>query len=149
MILAAIDIGSNAARLLVVEVQYKKSKVHFKELNYVRIPLRLGFDVFQNGSIGNSKKEELFDMMLAFSLLMKLHKVEHYLAYATSAMRDATNKKEVIETIQYKTGMNVQVISGDEEATIIFENHIAEYLSESKSYLYIDVGGGSTRINTL
>ncbi len=146
MILAAIDIGSNAARLLVVEVQYKKSKTHFKELNYVRIPLRLGFDVFQNGSIGNSKKEALFDMMHAFSLLMKLHNVDHYLAYATSAMRDAMNQTEVIETIQSKTGIHVQIISGDEEATIIFENHIAEYLTESKSYLYIDVGGGSTEL---
>ena len=146
MILAAIDIGSNAARLLMCEVVKHGSEVEFNKLNLIRIPLRLGFDVFEKGYIGFRKKKMLLNTMNAFSALMKVYEVDHYIACATSAMRDASNSKEIIKEIKVETGVKVEVISGDLEAEIIYENHIAELLDANKSYLYIDVGGGSTEV---
>ena len=146
MILAAIDIGSNAARLLMCEVVKHGSEIEFNKLNLIRIPLRLGFDVFEKGYIGFRKKKMLLNTMNAFSALMKVYEVDHYIACATSAMRDASNSKEIIKEIKVETGVKVEVISGDLEAEIIYENHIAELLDANKSYLYIDVGGGSTEV---
>ena len=146
MILAAIDIGSNAARLLISEVVKNDKEIEFNKLNLIRIPLRLGFDVFEKGSIGLKKKKMLINTINAFSALMKVYEVDHYIACATSAMRDASNSKEIIKEIKVDTGIKVEVISGDLEAEIIYENHIAELLDATKSYLYIDVGGGSTEV---
>jgi exopolyphosphatase/guanosine-5'-triphosphate,3'-diphosphate pyrophosphatase len=146
LILAAIDIGSNAARLLISEVVKHDKEIEFNKLNLIRIPLRLGFDVFEKGYIGFRKKKMLINTIDAFSALMKVYEVDHYIACATSAMRDASNSKEIIREIKADTGIKVEVISGDLEAEIIYENHIAELLDASKSYLYIDVGGGSTEV---
>lgn len=146
MILAAIDIGSNAARLLISEVVKHDKEIEFNKLNLIRIPLRLGFDVFEKGYIGFKKKKMLINTIDAFSALMKVYEVDHYIACATSAMRDASNSKEIIKEIKAETGIKVEVISGDLEAEIIYENHIAELLDANKSYLYIDVGGGSTEV---
>ncbi len=146
MILAAIDIGSNAARLLICEVIKTGTKTELNKLNLIRIPLRLGFDVFEKGYIGFRKKKMLVNTIDAFSALMKVYEVDHYIACATSAMRDASNSKEIIKEIKADTGIKIDVITGDLEAEIIYENHIAELLDPNKSYLYMDVGGGSTEI---
>lgn len=146
MILAAIDIGSNAARLLICEVIKKGATTEFNKLNLIRIPLRLGFDVFEKGYIGFRKKKMLLNTIDAFSALMKVYEVDHYIACATSAMRDASNSKEIIKEIKDEIGVKIDIITGDLEAEIIYENHIAELLDANKSYLYMDVGGGSTEI---
>ncbi len=146
MILAAIDIGSNAARLLICEVIKKGATNEFNKLNLIRIPLRLGFDVFEKGYIGFRKKKMLLNTIDAFSALIKVYEVDHYIACATSAMRDASNSKEIIKEIKDEIGIKIDIITGDLEAEIIYENHIAEMLDANKSYLYMDVGGGSTEI---
>ena len=148
MRIAAIDIGSNAARLLINEViETKKGKPEFTKLNLLRIPLRLGMDVFTKGEIGPERKTMVLDSMGVFSDLMKIYKVEHYRACATSAMRDAKNGPEIIKEVKKNSGINIEIISGDEEASLVFENHIAEGLDKNFAYLYIDVGGGSTELN--
>lgn len=147
MILAAIDIGSNAARLLISEASiYKDGTVDFTKLQLLRIPLRLGFDVFDNGVVTDAKKRKLLETLKAYRLLMNIYNVEGYKACATSAMRDATNGQQVLKEIQDQTGFDVKIISGLEEANILYETHIAENLTVNKSYLYIDVGGGSTEV---
>lgn len=147
MILAAIDIGSNAARLLISEASvYKDGTVDFTKLTLLRIPLRLGFDVFDKGSVSEEKKKKLIETLKAYKLLMNIYNVQHYRACATSAMRDATNGAEILKEIKSETGMDINIITGQEEATILYETHIAEKLSDNKSYLYIDVGGGSTEV---
>ncbi len=146
MILAAIDIGSNAVRLLISEVVKKDKELGFNKLCLLRIPVRLGFDVFEKGHIGGQKKKMLINTIKAFNNLMKVYEVEHYMACATSAMRDAENAKEIIKEIKSETTIEIEVITGELEAEIIYENHIAELLDNDKSYLYIDVGGGSTEI---
>jgi exopolyphosphatase/guanosine-5'-triphosphate,3'-diphosphate pyrophosphatase len=146
LILAAIDIGSNAARLLICEVVRKGKEIEFNRLNIVRIPLQLGFDVFETGFIGSKKKKMLIDTIKAYKQLMKVYEVEHYMACATSAMRDAQNSKEIIKEIESETSIEIEVISGELEAEIIYENHIAELLDTTDSYLYMDVGGGSTEL---
>lgn len=147
MILAAIDIGSNASRLLISEALiYKDGNVDFTKLNLLRVPLRLGIDVFDKGFITDERKNHLIETMKAYKLLMNIYKVEHMKACATSAMRDATNGQHIIAEVLDQTGINIEIISGHEEANIIYETHIAEKLSFNKSYLYIDVGGGSTEM---
>jgi len=147
VILAAIDIGSNAARLLICETSvYIDGTVDFTKLTLLRIPLRLGFDVFDNGAVTDEKKQKLIETIKAYKLLMNIYNVEAFKACATSAMRDATNGQKILEEIHAETGMKIDIITGQEEANIIYETHIAEKLSDNKSYLYIDVGGGSTEI---
>ncbi len=147
MMLAAIDIGSNAARLLISEVKEpKKGKPEFTKLNLLRIPLRLGLDVFAKGEIGADRKEMLTGSMRIFSDMMKVYKVQHYRACATSAMRDARNGREIIKQVKKESGIDIEIISGDAEAALVFENHIAEGLDKDFAYLYIDVGGGSTEL---
>lgn len=147
MILAAIDIGSNAARLLISDASpYKNGAVDFTKLTLLRIPLRLGFEVFENGVISDEKEKQLIDSMKAYKLLMDIYKVESYRACATSAMRDAKNGAKIIKDVFEQTGIKIEIIGGHEEANIIYETHIAENLSSDKSYLYIDVGGGSTEV---
>jgi exopolyphosphatase/guanosine-5'-triphosphate,3'-diphosphate pyrophosphatase len=147
MIIAAIDIGSNAARLLINEVtDQKEGKPQFTKLNLLRIPLRLGMDVFTKGEIGAEREKMILEAMEVFSKLMKIYKVEHYRACATSAMRDAKNGQEIIEQVAQNTGITIEIITGDQEASLVFENHIAEGLEKDHDYLYIDVGGGSTEL---
>lgn len=146
MIIAAIDIGSNAARLLINEVKTEKGQTEFVKLNLLRIPLRLGMDVFTLGKIGEERKTMVLDSMKVFSDLMKIYKVEHFRACATSAMRDASNGKEIIEKVKETSGISIEIISGDEEASLVYENHAEKSLDQNFSYLYIDVGGGSTEL---
>ena len=127
MKIAAIDIGSNAARLLINEVtEPKKGKPQFTKLNLLRIPLRLGMDVFTKGEIGPERIQMVLDSMSVFSSLMKIYKVEHYRACATSAMRDAKNGQEIIKKVKKNSNLDIEIISGDEEASLVFENHIAD-----------------------
>ncbi|MEY3347990.1 MAG: exopolyphosphatase [Bacteroidota bacterium] len=147
MRLAAIDIGTNACRLLISEViTPEKGSPRFNKLNLVRVPLRLGFDVFETGEISKPKKGMILQTMKAYAHLMNAYRVDKHIAVATSAMRDAKNKSEVVRKIFLETGINIQVISGDFEASLIYESHIAEHLNTDNSYLYIDVGGGSTEV---
>ena len=147
MRLAAIDIGSNAARLLITDAtMMADGKPEFSKLNLVRIPLRLGFDVFERGEISVLKSEMILETMKAYAHLLKAYDVHHIKACATSAMRDAGNSNDIIRRVKLETGIEIKVISGDEEASLIYENHIAENLDKAHSYLYIDVGGGSTEL---
>lgn len=146
MKLAAIDIGSNAARLLISEVIIDDGTPIFSKLNLVRVPLRLGFDVFEKGEISKERQSMVLDTMKAFSSLMKAYEVVAYKACATSAMRDAANGNEVIELVKKEAGVKIEIITGDKEASYIYENHVAENLDKEHSYLYIDVGGGSTEL---
>lgn len=148
MRLAAIDIGSNAARLLISEVLYtNEGKPQFNKLNLVRVPLRLGFDVFERGEISKPKRGMIMQTMKAYQHLMEVYEIEHVKACATSAMRDAANSEDIIRKVKLETGIEIKIISGDEEANMIYENHIAENLDKEHSYLYVDVGGGSTELN--
>ena len=147
MKLAAIDIGSNAARLLISEVtkQPKQDPV-FNKINLVRVPLRLGFDVFETGEISKAKVKMLMQTLKAYQHLLEAYEIKHVYACATSAMRDARNSKDIIRKVKLETGIEIKVISGQEEASFIYENHVAENLDSDHSYLYIDVGGGSTEL---
>ena len=148
MKLAAIDIGSNAARLLISEVRDDETaRPEFIKLNLIRVPLRLGFDVFDKGEISKQRIAMLIQTIKAFSFLLKAYGVEHVKACATSAMRDALNGAEIIKQVKLETGIKINIISGDEEAAMIYENHIAENLDREHAYLYIDVGGGSTELS--
>jgi exopolyphosphatase / guanosine-5'-triphosphate,3'-diphosphate pyrophosphatase len=145
--LAAIDIGSNAARLLINDViQIPDGPTNFIKLTLVRVPLRLGFDVFETGTLSDLKIEKLIKTIQSYKLLLDVYEVDHLKACATSAMRDATNAPEILQLVKEETGINIQVISGQEEATFIYENHVAENMNKDSSYLYIDVGGGSTEL---
>lgn len=147
MKLAAIDIGSNAARLLITEVmEGPQAKPEFIKITLVRVPLRLGFDVFEKGRISEEKTDMLLKTIKAYKLLIDVYNVKHLITAATSAMRDAENTKEILQKVKAETGMEIRVISGEEEASYIYENHVAENLNNQESYLYIDVGGGSTEL---
>lgn len=146
MRLAAIDIGSNAARLLIADVLEYKGTPQFNKVNLIRVPLRLGFDVFENAEISKHKRGMILQTMKAYNHLMNVYDVQHVKACATSAMRDAKNSADIIRKVKLETGIEIKILSGDEEATMIFENHIAENLDKQHAYLYIDVGGGSTEL---
>lgn len=147
MKLAAIDIGSNAARLLISDViNVAPDKYDFVKLTLVRVPLRLGFDVFEMGYISEARKQKLIKTIKSYKLLLDVYEVDHFITAATSAMRDAENAKAILAEVEKETGINLKVISGEEEATYIYENHIAENMNKEESYLYIDVGGGSTEL---
>jgi exopolyphosphatase/guanosine-5'-triphosphate,3'-diphosphate pyrophosphatase len=145
--LAAIDIGSNAARLLISEVtEEPKGELTFNKLNLIRVPLRLGFDVFETGEIPKTKINKVVETIKAYKHLLSIYDVKYLKACATSAMRDARNSDDIIRKVKLETGVDITIISGDEEASYIYENHIAENLDKDHSYLYIDVGGGSTEL---
>ncbi len=147
MKLAAIDIGSNAARLLITEViETENEQPNFNKINLVRVPLRLGFDVFEYGEISKQKRHMIMETMKAYKHLLNAYQISHIKACATSAMRDAKNSNDIIRKVRLETGIEIKVISGDEEANYIYENHVAENLDKLHSYLYIDVGGGSTEL---
>ena len=145
--LAAIDIGSNAMRLLIVNaIENGKSDIVFKKASLVRVPIRLGEDVFETGTISRPKIEMLVHAVKGYAYLLKAWKITHYRACATSAMREAVNGQEIAKLIQEQTGIDIEIISGKEEARLIFANHIEKLFDENKNYLYVDVGGGSTEL---
>jgi exopolyphosphatase/guanosine-5'-triphosphate,3'-diphosphate pyrophosphatase len=146
MRLAAIDIGSNAARLLISDAKSENDRVTFNKVNLIRVPLRLGLDVFSIGEISSHRTEMIIQTMKAYRHLLNVYEVKHLKACATSAMRDAKNSVEIITKVKEQTGIEIEVISGSDEASFIYENHIAENLDKDHSYLYIDVGGGSTEL---
>ena len=150
MRLAAIDIGSNAARLLISDVVPSKmtNSPHpeFIKMALIRVPLRLGFDVFDKGEISPLKTDKIIKTIKSYKYLLDVYEVKHLKACATSAMRDAVNSGDIIKKIKTETGIEIEIISGREEASFIYENHIAENLNKDESYLYIDVGGGSTEL---
>ncbi|MBP0902305.1 Ppx/GppA phosphatase family protein [Mariniflexile gromovii] len=147
---AAIDIGSNAVRLLISNIIEQKGKpVQFKKNSLVRVPIRLGADVFVNNRISKENTQRLVDTMLAFKLLMKSHKVVKYKACATSAMRESTNGKQVVDLILKNSEISIDVIGGEEEAAIIAATDLNSYIDPSKTYLYVDVGGGSTEFTVI
>jgi exopolyphosphatase/guanosine-5'-triphosphate,3'-diphosphate pyrophosphatase len=146
MRLAAIDIGSNAARLLISDVTINNGRAEFNKVNLVRVPLRLGFDVFEKKEISPERADMILHTIKAYKHLLDAYGVRHIKAAATSAMRDAINAREIIERVRDETGIPIEVISGGSEAALIYENHIAENMDTDHAYLYIDVGGGSTEL---
>ncbi|WP_316813809.1 exopolyphosphatase [Pedobacter heparinus] len=144
---AAIDIGSNAVRLLIADISKTDNGYGFKKNTLVRVPLRLGDDAFLDHYISERKVEELLKTMSAFKNLMEVYHVSEYLACATSAMREAENGTEIIKKIKKQCNIDLEIIAGQREANIIYANHIEENLDIKKSYLYIDVGGGSTELS--
>lgn len=142
---AAIDIGSNAVRLLVSNVIEKQdSETQFRKSSLVRVPIRLGADSFVTGKISDSNMQRMINALEAFKLLMKVHGVEHYKACATSAMREASNGRAVAQKIKEETGIIIDIIGGKEEAKIISSTDLKTLIKSDKTYLYVDVGGGST-----
>lgn len=147
MKLGAIDIGSNAMRLLISDVvDGPDGQPEFVKQALVRVPIRLGMDVFEIGRISEGKAEKLVKSIEAYKLLLDVYDVPHLKACATAAMRDAANGPELIERIKKETGISIEIITGQQEAAFIYENHVAENLNSDESYLYIDVGGGSTEL---
>lgn len=140
--LAAIDIGSNAARILIKRVEKTPKGIHMKKLQFLRIPLRLGMDVFKEGRIGKDREKMLVRTMKVFRHLIVLYDVKDYMIYATSAFRDAKNGESILRDIRKKTKMEINVISGEEEALTIHDNFHA-----AGNLLYMDVGGGSTELS--
>ncbi len=143
---AAIDIGSNAVRLLFSNVYDNGNSTSFKKAELIRIPIRLGEDSFLQGAISEKKVEKLITAMKAFKYLIDVYDAIDYRACATSAMRDANNSKEIIERVRKEAGITIELIDGKTEADIIYANHIEENLDKNNAYLYIDIGGGSTEI---
>ncbi len=143
---AAIDIGSNAIRILFYNVFVDDKEPVFKKISLTRLPIRLGEDVFTEGVISEKKIRKLIRSMAAFKALMDVHEVSAYRAYATSAMREAENGLEVIQKVFFETGIVINIIDGNTEADVIFTNKITENPDPKKSYLFIDVGGGSTEL---
>ena len=139
---AAIDIGSNAVRCLISEVTRETDRP--TKLKLLRVPLRLGFDTFLEGEISKKRVANILRLMKCYQLLMEIYEVQHYRACATSAMRDARNGPEIVNRVKIETNLDIEIISGREEAHIIFETHAADRFNHRRNYLYIDVGGGST-----
>ena len=146
---AAIDIGSNAVRLLIKSVDMEEGTASFVKEQLLRVPLRLGEDTFSVGTISKEKGKRLLRLMKSYRQLMKIYGVKRYRACATSAVRDAANGPELIREISRKTGIKIEVIGGEEEARLIYDNHIEEMLDRRYDYLYVDVGGGSTEISLI
>lgn len=147
MRLAAIDIGSNAARLLISDVSIQDNgKPVFQKINLIRVPLRLGFDVFEQQEISPEKEAMIMNTLKAYRYLLDAYEVQHLKAAATSAMRDASNAASILQRIKAETNIDIEIITGDAEAALIYENHVAENMDKDHSYLYIDVGGGSTEL---
>ena len=146
---AAIDIGSNAVRLLIKHVEETGGTPEMSKVLMVRVPMRLGFDVFATGAISDKKAKDMVRLMKAYRQLMRVYDVEDYRACATSAMRDARNGSAVIRRIARKAGIRVEIIDGQEEARIIYNNHLTYMGDRRGNYMYVDVGGGSTEVNLL
>ncbi len=155
--LAAIDIGSNAARLLIKTATFQEDgSVNLEKQQFIRFPLRLGIDVFQDGKISEEREEQFLCMIKAFKQFMNIYNVAKYRACATSALRDATNGQKVLRRIRHRTGIDIELISGEEEARVIYDNHTEQFLETAprkngleRTFLNVDVGGGSTEISLI
>lgn len=143
---AAIDIGSNAVRLLLTKVLEIEEDNFFKKESLIRIPIRLGEDAFSDQFISKDKAERLLNTMIGFKHLMQAYQPIDYLACATEAMREAKNGDKIVDEIEKQSGIKLEIVEGKKEAEIIYSNHIEEKLDSEKSYLYVDVGGGSTEL---
>lgn len=144
---AAIDIGSNAIRLLIADILENNGSISFKKNTLVRVPLRLGDDAFLQQYISERKAADLVKSMRAFRNLIDVYKVTDYIAYATSAMREASNGADIVRTIKEEAEIDLEIITGQKEAKIIYSNHSEQNIDKNKNYLYIDVGGGSTELS--
>ncbi len=145
---AAIDIGSNAMRLLITNIVEQQGKeTQFNKSSLVRVPIRLGQDAFTVGEIADESVERMIDAMKAYKLLMKVHGVERYMACATSAMREAYNGKEVADLIEQEAGIKIEIIDGKKEAAIIASTDLKQFIKPDQTYLFVDVGGGSTEFS--
>ncbi|QQX76305.1 MULTISPECIES: Ppx/GppA phosphatase family protein [Aequorivita] len=143
----AVDIGSNAIRLLVMSVIEQEGKdTLFKKTSLVRVPIRLGAEVFLDGKISENSANRMVDAMTAFKLLMKTHNITRFRACATSAMREASNGRQVAEAIEKKSGLSINIIDGNDEAAIIASTDLKNLIQDDKVFLYVDVGGGSTEL---
>ena len=147
---AAIDIGTNAARLLIKNIDHNPlGETKFRKVLFIRYPLRLGMDVFSKGKIGKERAEMMMRMIKGFKQMMRMYDVVDYRACATSAMRDAKNGKALIKKIEKKTGIRIDLIEGKEEAGILYGNHIEKLPNKEGTFMYVDVGGGSTEITLI
>jgi exopolyphosphatase/guanosine-5'-triphosphate,3'-diphosphate pyrophosphatase len=146
---AAIDIGSNAVRILVTNVVSYKKKTVFLKNALVRVPIRLGQDAFTNGKISDKNIKRMIKSMKAFKLLMEVHGVKDYLAFATSALRDAKNGSYLVEKVLKKSGIKIEIIDGKKEAKIISNTNVFDTINKEKTFLYVDIGGGSTEFSVL
>ena len=147
---AAIDIGSNAIRLLISNViDQNKGQTYFIKNALVRVPVRLGQDTFTNGKISNKNITRIVKTIKAFKILMEIHEVENYLVYATAALREAINRNKVLEKVFESTKINIEIIDGQKEAKIISNSNIFEFIDFKKTFLYVDIGGGSTEFSIL
>lgn len=144
---AAIDIGSNAIRLLIADLLENTEPVTFKKNTLLRVPVRLGDDAFIQKKISEKKVNDLVKTMHSFRLLMEVYGVSAYLACATSAMREAENGQEIVKQVKEQAGIDLEIVGGQREAKIIYASHFEEKLDRKKNYLYIDVGGGSTELS--
>jgi exopolyphosphatase/guanosine-5'-triphosphate,3'-diphosphate pyrophosphatase len=147
--IAAIDIGSNAVRMLISYVISSGDEYLFQKNSYLRLPIRLGEDSFKNGVISNEKIILLTNAILSFKYIMKVHGVKDYKIYATSALRESINSKEVISIVKKNTDLNIELITGIKEAKIISKGNSHEKIEFNKTFLYVDVGGGSTEFSIL
>jgi len=146
--LAAIDIGSNAIRILISNVfEVEGSQPIFMKSEMVRVPIRLGEDSFTVGEISPKNIKRIIKAMKAFKLIMKINGVKHYMACATSALRESNNSEEILKKVKKKTGIKIEVIDGNREAQIISNTTIMDSIGQNKNYLYVDVGGGSTEFS--
>ncbi|HEY5589853.1 MAG TPA: Ppx/GppA family phosphatase [Paludibacter sp.] len=146
---AAIDIGSNAVRLLIKSISTDDTEKSFSKTLMIRVPLRLGQEAFVNGKISEEKSKKLIRLMKAFRHLMKVYEVTDYSVCATAAMREAKNAKELVKEIKNETDFKIDIISGQEEAIIIYESHFAYNINDNQNYILVDVGGGSTEVSLL
>jgi len=146
---AAIDVGSNAIRMLVSNVINHKGKRTILKNALVRVPIRLGEDSFTSGSISKKNKKRIVKSMKAFKMLMKVHGVKDYMAYATSALREAKNGSKVVKEVLSKSGIQIEIIDGKKEAKIISNTNVFDVVGKEKTFLYVDVGGGSTEFSIL
>ncbi len=146
---AAIDVGSNAVRLLFAQVFEHSNEPFFKKDSLFRVPIRLGEDSFVNRRISDEKADSLIKTMMAFKYLIEAYAPVDYMATATAAMREAENSHDIVNTVKQETGITLQIIDGQREAEIIYSNHVAEQLDRNGNYLYIDVGGGSTELTLI
>lgn len=144
---AAIDVGSNAVRLLIAEIIENNGSVSFKKNTLIRVPVRLGDDAFLAKNLSERKTDDLVKSMIAFRNLMDVYRVTEYMACGTSAMREAQNGAEVVQKIKDEANIDLQIVHGETEAKIIYASHAEINIDKSKNYLYIDVGGGSTELS--
>lgn len=148
--LGAIDIGSNSVRCLVVNVVYKDGYTYYRKAGMVRLPIRLGQDVFEHGKIKNKTKKRFIEGMKAYAHYLKVHDVVDFRAVATSAMREAINGEKIVTQVAKETGIAIEIIGGKEEARLVFNSKIYDIIkAPQENFIYIDVGGGSTEISVI